>query len=122
MGEQGHPAEQDGAVSLTDFYGLEGKVAAVTGGGSGIGLAAAQALAAAGAEVVILDRAPVGEDVLASVRGAHRAEALVMDVTDEAEVTGRFAEIVARHGHIDILVNNAGLAIRDAAVDLSLEA
>jgi NAD(P)-dependent dehydrogenase (short-subunit alcohol dehydrogenase family) len=111
-----------GAVSLSGFFGLEGKVAAVTGGGSGIGLAAAQALAAAGAEVVILDRAPVGDDVLASVEGSRPAEALVMDVTDEAEVAARFAEIVARHGRIDILVNNAGLAIRDAAVDLSLEA
>lgn len=122
MGVEGFEGQQAGAISLSGFFGLEGKVAAVTGGGSGIGLAAAQALAAAGAQVVILDRAPVAAEVLASVGGAHPADALTMDVTDEAEVTARFAEIVARHGRIDILVNNAGLAIRDAAVDLSLEA
>ena len=123
MGVHEQQAEQGaGAISLSGFFGLGGKVAAVTGGGSGIGLAAAQALAAAGAQVVILDREPVGDDVLGSVGGSRPAEALVMDVTDEAVVAARFAEIVARHGRIDILVNNAGLAIRDAAVDLSLEA
>jgi NAD(P)-dependent dehydrogenase (short-subunit alcohol dehydrogenase family) len=118
--------EQDGAhpdaVSLAGFFGLEGKVAAVTGAGSGIGLAAAQALAAAGAQVVVLDRAPVADEVIASIKGSHPASTLVMDVADEAQVEAAFAEIVARHGGIDILVNNAGLAIRDAAVNLSLEA
>ncbi|GLS22467.1 D-threitol dehydrogenase [Labrys miyagiensis] len=114
--------EGGGAVSLAGIFGLSGKVAAVTGAGSGIGLAAAQALAAAGAEVVVLDRAPVASEILASIRGDKPAAALVMDVADEAQVEAAFAEIVARCGGIDILVNNAGLALRDAAVNLSLEA
>ena len=118
------PTPEKGAerVSLSDLFGLDGKVAAITGGGSGIGLAAAQALALAGASVVILDRAPVGPDVLATIHGAVPADAVVADVADEVSIETAFADVVVRHGHVDILVNNAGLAIRDAAVDLSLEA
>jgi NAD(P)-dependent dehydrogenase (short-subunit alcohol dehydrogenase family) len=116
------PQEAVERVSLSGFFGLDGMVAAVTGGGSGIGLAAAEALAAAGASVVILDRSEIGEEVLATIQGAVPVSALVADVCDEAAVDAAFAKIVARYGHIDILVNNAGVAIRDAAVDLSLEA
>jgi NAD(P)-dependent dehydrogenase (short-subunit alcohol dehydrogenase family) len=117
-----HDPEDNGPISLAGFFGLAGKVAAVTGAGSGIGLAAAQALAAAGAEVVVLDRSPVSSDTLATITGDKPASALVVDVADERQIEAAFDEIVARHGHVDILVNNAGLAIRDAAVDLSLEA
>jgi len=90
---------------------LEGKVAWVTGGGSGIGLAAAQALAAAGARVVLSGRRA---DVLAAaVEGIRaqggQAEAQALDVTDAAAVAAAAARILAGHGdRIDVLVNSAG--------------
>lgn len=117
-----HDTDETVSTNLAGFFGLAGKVAAVTGAGSGIGLAAAQALAAAGARVVVLDRATVEPDVLASIKGSVPASSLVMDVVDEEQVNAAFDEIKATHGSVDILVNNAGLAIRDAAVNLSLEA
>jgi NADP-dependent 3-hydroxy acid dehydrogenase YdfG len=90
---------------------LSGKVAWITGAGTGIGLAAAKALAQSGATVVMSGRR---EDVLASeaaqIRaGAGKAEVAVVDVADSAAV-GRVAEgILARHGRIDILINSAGV-------------
>ncbi|MCW6508593.1 SDR family NAD(P)-dependent oxidoreductase [Lichenifustis flavocetrariae] len=103
-------------------FGLSGKVAAVTGGASGIGLATAQALAQAGATVVILDRASIDQTALESLCGSGRHSACVTDVADEASVDAAMAAIVERHGSLDILVNNAGLALRQPAVDLSIEA
>jgi NADP-dependent 3-hydroxy acid dehydrogenase YdfG len=90
---------------------LSGRVAWITGAGTGIGLAAAKALARSGATVVMSGRR---EDVLASeaaqIRaGAGKAEVAVVDVADSAAV-GRVAEgILARHGRIDILINSAGV-------------
>jgi 2-keto-3-deoxy-L-fuconate dehydrogenase len=82
-----------------DFQGL---VAAVTGGGSGIGLATARLLAARGARVAVLDLDPAaaaGEDLLP----------LVADVTDEGSVAAAVAAAVDRLGGLDVLVNNAGI-------------
>ncbi|MET0599342.1 MAG: glucose 1-dehydrogenase, partial [Mesorhizobium sp.] len=104
------------------LFDLTGLAALVTGGASGIGHATARALAAAGATVVILDRADPTAEVLASVGGAVPATSVVADVTSEADVKAAVAAVVERHGSIDIVVNNAGLAIRDAAVNLALEA
>jgi NAD(P)-dependent dehydrogenase (short-subunit alcohol dehydrogenase family) len=76
-----------------------GKVAVVTGGNSGLGEAAALALAKAGASVVTLDlsgAAPAGETI-------------VCDVSDPASVKAAVDEVISRHGRIDILVNNAGI-------------
>ncbi len=90
---------------------LTGKVAWVTGAGTGIGLAGAMALAAAGASVVMSGRR---EDVLATeakriaeLGGA--AEVQVLDVADAAAVSRTAQAILARHGRIDILLNSAGL-------------
>jgi NADP-dependent 3-hydroxy acid dehydrogenase YdfG len=90
---------------------LEGKVAWVTGAGSGIGLAGAQALARAGACVVMSGRR---EGVLVQQAQAIRdaggcAEAAALDVSDANAVRRAADGIVARHGRIDILVNSAGL-------------
>jgi NADP-dependent 3-hydroxy acid dehydrogenase YdfG len=90
---------------------LKGKVAWITGAGTGIGLAAAQALAEAGATVVMSGRR---KEVLApeaeKIRGkGGLAEVEVLDVSD-AKAAKRVADaILARHGHVDILVNSAGL-------------
>jgi NAD(P)-dependent dehydrogenase (short-subunit alcohol dehydrogenase family) len=95
-----------------DMFKLTDRVALVTGGGRGIGLACAEALAEAGARVVVADRdaglAEQGRTTL-QAKGA-KAEAIVMDVTDSARVTQVADELVSRHGKVDILVNSAGIA------------
>jgi NAD(P)-dependent dehydrogenase (short-subunit alcohol dehydrogenase family) len=77
---------------------LNGLAAVVTGGGSGIGLAAARLLAARGAKVAVLDRKPGDEFT-----------SLAADVTDDASVRSALEEAAGRIGGIDILVNNAGV-------------
>ena len=86
------------------MFSLEGKIAIVTGGGSGIGLATARRFAAAGANVVIANRSDAG--ALAEGFGAAY---LPVDVAEEAQVKALVAEVIRRHGRIDILVNSAGL-------------
>ncbi|WP_085308211.1 SDR family NAD(P)-dependent oxidoreductase [Planktotalea arctica] len=85
---------------------LNGKHALITGGGTGIGLAIAKALAEAGAEVTITGRR---KEVLEKVAGG-RIHALAMDVADEASVVEGFASAVAARGQIAICVANAGIA------------
>ena len=99
------------------FFSLAGRTAVVTGGASGIGLAAARALAGAGARVVVLDRAAAAlPDGLAG--DGHLA--VQADVSDEQSLEAAFAEAFARTPGIDILVNSAGTAIRRPAVDVSV--
>jgi 3-oxoacyl-[acyl-carrier protein] reductase len=102
--------------------GLQGKVALVTGAQQGIGRAAAQALAAAGADVAInwLDdaaaAAAVERDVQAAGRQAYLVQADVAVVADSARMVDA---VVNRFGRLDILVNNAGIYPRAAFLDLS---
>jgi NAD(P)-dependent dehydrogenase (short-subunit alcohol dehydrogenase family) len=107
---------------MTDYLGLlrlEGRVALVTGGGSGIGRASAQALAQAGAHVAVSD---IDEDAaLAVAQEIGRGEAHRLDVAEEAAVEAVVAAVMGRHGRIDILVNNAGLGARMPTVDLPTE-
>ena len=93
---------------LAEFR-LDGDVAVVTGGASGIGRVVADAFAAVGARVVSFDLAAAGED------------AYPVDVADEGQVKAAFAKVVARHGRLDILFNNAGIAIRHPTTELTLE-
>jgi NAD(P)-dependent dehydrogenase (short-subunit alcohol dehydrogenase family) len=95
-----------------DRLQLTDRVALVTGGASGIGLAVAEALGEAGARVVIADltQAALDEAVAGLRAKGFAAAGKVMDVTDSARVTTVVGEIVAEHGRIDILVNNAGIA------------
>jgi len=91
---------------------LKGKVAWVTGGGSGIGLAGALELAKAGAQVVISGRtAKTNESGLAELKKAGSAEAALLDVSDKQAVASVAAGIEKRHGRIDILVTSAGTNI-----------
>jgi NAD(P)-dependent dehydrogenase (short-subunit alcohol dehydrogenase family) len=85
---------------------LEGKVAWITGGGSGIGLAGAQELARAGAKVVISGRSE------ATLKKSG-FESLACDVGDKDQVAAAAAEIHKRHGRVDILVNSAGINLRE---------
>ena len=93
-------------------FKLPGKTAIVTGGGQGIGLACAEALAEAGARVVIADRdAAVAKTASAGLAGrGYTVETALMDVTDSARVTEVADALVSRYGRVDILVNNAGIA------------
>jgi NAD(P)-dependent dehydrogenase (short-subunit alcohol dehydrogenase family) len=97
----------------TDFasgFRLDGQVAVVTGGASGIGLAASDALKQAGASVVRVDRS--------ASESEGGLPLLAVDVSDPAAVTRAFEEIAGSHGGIDVLVNSAGTAIRKPAIDL----
>ena len=93
---------------------LAGKVAVVTGGASGIGRAAAQALASRGAHVVVADRNLDGARELAeelvATHGLRRALAVRVDVTDEGAVVEMTRRAVLEYGGLDILVASAGLA------------
>ena len=91
---------------------LDGRVAVVTGGGRAIGLACIQALAEAGAEVVIVDMsAEIAAAGQAEVKRAGlKADVAIVDVTKPDEVTALADKLVAQRGRVDILVNNAGIA------------
>jgi NAD(P)-dependent dehydrogenase (short-subunit alcohol dehydrogenase family) len=93
-------------------FRLGGRLALVTGGGRGIGLACAQALAEAGARVIVADRdETAAEAACATLTASCRdADLVIMDVTDSARVSEVADQLVARHGKVDILVNNAGIA------------
>jgi len=91
---------------------LKGKVAWVTGGGSGIGLAGALELARAGAHVIIAGRtARTNESGLSELKKSGSAEAILLDVSDKKAVAAAAADIEKRHGRIDILVTSAGTNI-----------
>ena len=90
--------------------GLRDKVCIVTGGGSGIGRAAALLMAAQGARVAVVGRT---ESKLAAVRGEIELQgggalALSLDVADHAAVQRMAADVLATWGRVDVLVNNAG--------------
>jgi NAD(P)-dependent dehydrogenase (short-subunit alcohol dehydrogenase family) len=91
---------------------LDARTAVVTGGGQGIGLACAEALAEAGAHVVIADRDPRAAESGRSALAAkgYGAESVTLDVTDSSRVTAIADELNTRLGRVDILVNNAGIA------------
>jgi NAD(P)-dependent dehydrogenase (short-subunit alcohol dehydrogenase family) len=93
---------------------LEGKVAVVTGGGSGIGQATAVRFAAEGAAVGVLDLVPeAAEQTVAIIdKEGGVARALAADVSDAAQVAGALDALAAEHGRIDVLYNNAGVDSR----------
>jgi rhamnulose-1-phosphate aldolase/alcohol dehydrogenase len=91
---------------------LAGRIALVTGGGSGIGRATAQRLAAEGACVVVADRNGSSASAVASgIGSADVAAAVTTDVTSEDDVAAAFAEAALAFGGVDLVVNNAGLSI-----------
>jgi short-subunit dehydrogenase len=90
-----------------------GKLAVITGAGSGIGRALAQQLNREGCHTLLSDIDPKGLD--ATVQSLERAdisvETRVLDVADKAAVHSWADDIASQHGHIDILINNAGVAL-----------
>ena len=98
-----------------DKFRLDGRVAFVTGGGRGIGLASAMALCEAGAKVIISDRDPaLLESGRADLRHqGHEVETLRLDVTSSSDVGSAARVLNERHGAVDILIANAGIAWPD---------
>lgn len=86
---------------------LAGKVAVVTGGASGIGLAITERLYEHGAKVVVADRS--GEQNAVAARLGERAIAMQVDVTSSAQVQEMLVGVIDRWGGLDILCNNAGI-------------
>lgn len=102
---------------------LKDRVAIVTGAGSGIGRASAAIIAREGAHVVVADRnADAAQSTVADIEAAGgSAEALVLDVTDDAALNDGFAGVLARHGRIDILHNHAGAQVEGDLETVSVE-
>lgn len=95
-----------------------GKVAIVTGGGTGVGKAAALALLADGWRVALAGRrlGPL-EEVVASANASGRAIAVPSDVTDHASVAALFDTVVKQWGRVDLLFNNAGIGAPAVPID-----
>ncbi|UKY54476.1 SDR family NAD(P)-dependent oxidoreductase [Streptomyces inhibens] len=87
---------------------LEGKVAVVTGGASGVGLGIAQEFVEHGARVVITDLQQAQLDEAVAMIGAN-CSGIVADVTNLAEMEAMYREVIARHGRLDAVVANAGI-------------
>ena len=99
-------------------FSLQGRVALITGGGTGIGLDIAKCFLASGATVIITGRrVDVLKEAIANLGAwAHYA---VNDVSELSKTESFVAEITAKYGNIDILVNNAGINMKRPAVEVS---
>ena len=102
-----------------DRLKLTGRLALVTGGASGIGYAIVEALAQAGADVVIADlgQAAINAAIAALAATGHAVSGVVMDVTDSGSVTRVADELASTIGPVAILVNNAGIARSETAAE-----
>lgn len=111
-------------MTVLDRFRLDGQTAIVTGGNRGIGRAIAQALAEAGADIVVANRnADSGEEAAAEIADSTEAEMLAVrtDVADEESVKAMVAAAVDRFDSIDVLVNNAGIVVHEAATEMTLD-
>ncbi|MBN2391861.1 MAG: glucose 1-dehydrogenase [Anaerolineae bacterium] len=111
-------------MSVLDRFRMDNRVALITGGNRGLGKAMAEALAEAGANVVVTSRsaddaATVAEQLTSQYGRVCRGYAC--DVTKPADITTLVANVIAEFGQIDALINNAGINIRGSIEALSLE-
>ena len=103
---------------------LEGKVAMITGGASGIGKAHAELFAREGAKVVITTRRKVAEGTALAEsikKGGGEAIFIKLDVTKESEWREVIDEVIRKYGKLNILVNNAGVSLGKTIEDTSLD-
>lgn len=108
--------ERDRAAQILR-YGLQGKIAIVTGAASGMGEATATKLSEYGATVIVNDvRSP--EKVVEEIkRSKGKAIGYKIDVTDYSQIETMMKEIISTHGRIDILINNAGILRRRTSIE-----
>ncbi len=106
-----------------DLFNLKGKRALVTGGTHGLGMAMAEGLASAGAELIITGTTPSKiEDALNYYKGkGYKASGYLFDVTNEVDAKENLEIIAKEIGDIHILVNNAGIIKRELAITMPVE-
>ena len=106
-------------MSILELFSLKGRVALVTGSSRGLGWAIAQALAEAGAHVVLNGRTEATLEPRAKELASRGLAASIstFDVNDPQGPVAGVAAIAERHGRLDILVNNAGIVVRNLLVD-----
>jgi citronellol/citronellal dehydrogenase len=100
---------------------LSGRVAVVSGGGSGIGRATAWLAARLGAQVIICGRNPekLARTSDAIVEHGFKCDMVTLDIRERAGVDAMFDNVVGRHGRVDLLINSAGGQFPQAAIDFS---
>ena len=105
-----------------DLFNLKGKTALITGGTHGLGMAMAEALAQAGAKLIITGTTPEKmENALAAYKSkGFDAKGYLFDVTDEVEAKRNVEKITEIEGNIHILVNNAGIIQRTPAISMEI--
>ncbi|KAK5946657.1 hypothetical protein PMZ80_000800 [Knufia obscura] len=110
------------AFKLENLFSVKGKVALITGGGSGIGLMATQALAVNGAKVYIVGRT---EDKLERVVETFGKDIpgqiipMTADISSKPEITKLVDQISSKESHLDILINNAGISMNTQTTEVS---
>jgi NAD(P)-dependent dehydrogenase (short-subunit alcohol dehydrogenase family) len=108
------------APTFPEVFSLQGQLVVITGGGTGIGLAVARGMHAAGARVVLVGRRVAELTASAQSLGAG-ASHIVHDITQFDRAAELIQRITREHGPIDCLVNNAGIHLKKAAVDTTPE-
>ena len=105
---------------MRDF---SGRVAVVTGAGSGIGRALAQALAAEGAHLALSDvnEAGLSETVASLPTNRGKVTTELVDVADRAAVEAHAVHVVEEHGRANLVINNAGVSVASTVADLTPE-
>jgi len=107
---------------LSQVFNVKDKVVLITGGGSGIGLMATQALAVNGAKVYITGRTAEKLDTVAKTYSEGISGQIIpitADITDKQDIVKLFDEISQKEKHLDILINNAGISTVTSNTDAS---
>ena len=108
---------------MNNLFNLKGKVALITGGNGGLGLAMAEGLAQAGSDIIIAarDQGKTAEAVSALKAHGIHAEGITVDVTQESQIRDKVSKSIDIFSKIDVLINNAGTTVRKEPQDLSIE-
>lgn len=101
------------------MFDLNGKVALVTGGNTGLGQAIAIVLAKAGANIALVGRTPAKETEIAIAKVGVRSEFICADLSEASAASDIVSEVIETFGRADILVNNAGTIRRNAALEMT---
>ncbi|EHN59787.1 glucose 1-dehydrogenase [Oenococcus kitaharae] len=106
-------------LQTDNLFNLEGKIAVITGGASGLGAYYSQALLSAGADIFVVSRSQKGWEDLKEKASKIGRKALFLqqDITEEGVAAKVIATCVKAYGRLDILINNAGVQIRNSLLD-----